>query len=66
MAVYGMLSPYLGQNLTVTSDFEEKVLEGQLSMKGRIILAVLVYHGLRAILDRRLHYFIKKMKREVK
>ena len=66
MALYGMLSPYLGQNLTVTPDFDDKVLEGQLSVKGRIVLAVLGYHGLRAFLDRRLHYFIKKMKREVK
>ena len=66
MALYGIVSPYLGQNFTVTPDFEEKVLEGKLKMKGHIILAVLVYHGLRVILDHRLRYFIKMMKREVK
>lgn len=66
MALYGIVSPYLGKNLTVTPDFEEKVLEGKLQMKGHVILAVLVYHGLRVILDRRLRHFIKMMKREVK
>lgn len=65
MAVYGILSPYLGQNLVLTPDFEEKVLEGQLFVKGRIIVGILLFNGLKVALDRRLHSFIKKLKREV-
>lgn len=66
MALYGMLSPFLGQNLSVTPDFEEAVLEGQLSAKGRIFIITLLYNGLRILLDRRLRQFIRKIKREVK
>ena len=66
MALYGILSPQLGQNLTVTPDFEEKVLEGNLYIKGRVTIGTLAYHGVRVLLDRRLRTFIKKMKREVK
>ncbi len=65
MAVYGILSPYLGQNLLLTPDFEEKVLEGRLYIKGRIIIGVLLVNGLKVALDRRLRSFIKKIKREV-
>lgn len=66
MALYGMLSPFLGQNLSVTPDFEEAVLEGQLFAKGRIFMITLLYNGLRILLDRRLRQFIRKIKREVK
>lgn len=65
MAVYGILSPYLGQNLVLTPDFEDKVFTGRLYVKGRIITGILLIHGLKIALDRRLHSFIKKLKREV-
>lgn len=65
MAVYGILSPYLGQNLVLTPDFEDKVFTGRLYVKGRIIAGILLIHGLKIALDRRLHSFIKKLKREV-
>ncbi len=65
MAVYGILSPYLGKNLLLTPDFEQKVLEGQLVLKGRIIIGVLLVDVLKVALDRRLRSFIKKWKREV-
>ena len=65
MAVYGILFPYLGQNLVLTPDFEDKVLEGRLYVKGRIIVGILLFHGGKIALDRRLHLFIKKLKREV-
>ena len=65
MAVYGILSPYLGQNLVLTPDFEDKVLEGRLFVKGRIIVGILLIHASKIALDRRLHLFLKKLKREV-
>ncbi len=66
MALYGILSPYLGQNLVLTSNFEEKVLEGKLFAKGRVTIGILLIHGLNVGLDRRFRSFIKKLKREVK
>lgn len=66
MALYGMLSPHLGKNLSVTPNFEDKILEGNLYIKGHITLGVLVYHMIRVVLDRRLRVFIKKIKREVR
>lgn len=66
MALYGMLSPYLGQNLTITPDFDDKIIEGHIFIKGHIIIATLAFHGIRVLLDRRLRTFIKKLKREVK
>ncbi len=65
MAVYGILSPYLGQNLVLTPNFEDKVLEGRLFVKGRIIVGLLLIHGGKIASDRRLHLFLKKLKREV-
>lgn len=65
MAVYGILSPYLGQNLVLTPDFEDNVFSGRLFVKGRIIVGILLIHGGKIALDRRLHLFLKKLKREV-
>ncbi len=65
MAVYGILSPYLGQNLVLTPDFEDKVFKGRLFVKGRIIVGILLIHASKIALDRRLHSFLKKLKREV-
>ncbi len=65
MAVYGILSPYLGQNLVLTPDFEDKVFKGRLFVKGRIIVGILLIHASKIALDRRFHLFLKKLKREV-
>ena len=36
MAVYGILYPLLGDNIAITPDFEEPVIEGRLNIKGKI------------------------------
>lgn len=66
MAVYGILITICGKNFIVTPDFENKILEGHLKIKGRLIIAVLAFHILMAVLDRKLHIFLKKFKREEK
>jgi len=63
MAAYGMIYPYLGQNLSITADFDRKILRGEVNAKGRILLVFLVYHGLMILLDRRLHALIRKLKK---
>ncbi len=65
MALYGMLSPRLGKNLIVTPDFEDKVLRGQLTVKGRMIGGVILYNALKVAIDKKLHSFSRKFKREV-
>ncbi len=64
MWVYGILSPYLGQNLTVTPDFDTKILDGKLMAKGRIMIVILLVNGLKVGLDKKLHTFMKKLKME--
>ncbi len=66
MALYGMLSPYLGNAFAVTTDFEEAVLEGELDTRGHVLVAVLLFHVVRVLLDRRFHALIRKLKREGK
>ena len=65
MAVYGMLSPYLGKTFIIIPDFDHKILEGNFHLKGRITNGILAFHIIKVILDRRLRKFVKKMKREV-
>ena len=36
MAVYGILYPLIGNNITVTPDFDQQIVEGNLLIKGRI------------------------------
>jgi len=43
LAVYGMLYPLLGNHISVTPDFERKIVEGELFIKGKIT----VFKGLK-------------------
>lgn len=64
LAVYGMLYPIIGSHLNITPDFENTVYEGELLIKGRITVFVLLWNGLRLILDKQLHVLMKQLKRE--
>lgn len=64
LAVYGMLYPIIGSHLNITPDFENTVYEGELLIKGRITIFVLLWNGLRLILDKQLHVLMKQLKRE--
>lgn len=63
LALWGMLYPLLGENIRITPDFERKYLEGEIHIKGRIRACVLLFHGLRLILDRRLWRLIRQLKK---
>ena len=63
-AVYGMLYPVIEDRISFTADFENKVLDGELSVKGKVRVATLVRHGIKILLDKQLKLFLKEMKRE--
>ena len=60
--VYAALSPTLGPYVAVTPDFERAVLQGEFEAAGHIMAAVLVWHFLRVILDKRLWRLLDKLK----
>ncbi len=64
--VYGMLLPILGRQVNVTPDFTQAILEGRVDISGHISVFVIAWNGLRLIFDKKLHLFIKKLKRNGK
>lgn len=60
--VYGMLSPFLGNNLFVTPDFTRAVLEGDINISGHITVFTILWNVLKVLLDKKLRRFIKKIK----
>lgn len=62
MGVYGMLSPSLGQTVSVVPDFTDKVLKGTFSVSGHIVPVVLLINICKILLDKKLMKFIKKLK----
>ena len=65
-AVYGMLSPFLGNNVNLAADFENTVWEGRVDIKGNIVIFTVLWHVLCVVLDKQLRTFVKEMKREEK
>ncbi|MCM1189089.1 MAG: DUF2953 domain-containing protein [bacterium] len=59
---FWMFSPLLGADVSVTPDFTQAVLQGEADISGHITGVVLMWNGLRLLLDRKLHKFIKMMK----
>ncbi len=66
LAVYGMLFPILGNHINITPDFENKVFQGNWSIKGRIRAAVFFKNALGLAFDRQLRVFIRQLKKEGK
>ncbi|MCM1375713.1 MAG: DUF2953 domain-containing protein [Muribaculum sp.] len=56
--------PFLGSKcyILVTPDFERQILEGEVSLRGRIMAVVLLRHIVRVILDKRLRRLIDQLK----
>ena len=65
-AVYGMLSPVLGNNVRLAADFENTVWEGSILLKGKITVCTILRHALCVVMDRQLRIFVKELKREEK
>lgn len=58
-----MVSQGLGKHVVLTPDFTGAILAGQAEIAGHIILAVLLWNGLRLFLDEELRAWIKKWKK---
>jgi len=65
--IYWAVKPFLGKkcHVAVTPDFERQVLEGEVTLGGRIRAAVVLYHAVRVLLDRRLRQLLEQLKRQV-
>ena len=50
--------PLYGKNLDIYPDFEQKALEGDIELKGRVFLASIVWAGLKLILNKNIKYVI--------
>lgn len=64
MAVYGILYPLLGDNIAITPDFEEQVIEGRLNIKGKITVFCILKTAWIIYFNKDLRRVIKLFKRE--
>ena len=64
MAIAGMLYPYFGSSVNIVPDFEKTIFEGQIFIKGRITVFVIVLQALKLLLDKELRNLLKRLKRE--
>lgn len=63
-ALYGIFISKFGNNVILDADFENKVLEGDFFLKGRIMVFTLLRHALPILFDKQLREFKKGLKRE--
>ena len=54
--------PLFGNQVQVIPDFEEKRMEGNVELKGRLYLAAIAWAGIKIILNRNIRYCIKFLK----
>ncbi len=64
LALYGMFLSFIDGQIEVTPDFEEKILEGRLYVRGRITAFNLLYNVVRIYFDEQLHVLFDKCKRK--
>lgn len=63
-SVFSILNPFLGENVRLISDFEEEVMEGNLLLKGRVTIFVLLVAGCKVYFNKDVKRMIKIFKRE--
>ena len=59
---YCMMMPWLCDDISVEADFEQKVINADFYMKGKITILTIVVNGLRIVFDKRLKPVIDKIK----
>lgn len=64
LAIYGMLYPFLGNQIMVTPDFEQQIVEGKLLVKGRITLFRLIRCAWIIYFNKDMRRVINMLKRE--
>lgn len=63
-AIYGMLYPLIGHHVFLQTDFEEKIVEGDLYIKGKITVIVFLIAALKLYMDKNVRKLLKILKRE--
>lgn len=64
LSVYGMLYPFLGNNISVIPDFEQQIIEGELLIKGRITVFKAVKMAFIIFFNKDVRRVLKLLKRE--
>lgn len=59
---YCMLSPWIPEGISIEPEFEEKVLNGEVYLKGKITIFVIVRNAIHIMFDKRLKPLINKLK----
>ena len=65
LAFYGMLYPFIGNCVFVEADFENKVMEGNLLIKGRIRIVVLLLAAFQLFINKNIRRLLKLLKNPV-
>jgi len=63
LAITSLFYPRYKDHVTLTADFEGARIEGYGQVEGRIILGIIVYHGVRVFMDRRIRRLIKEVRK---
>lgn len=64
LALYGMAYPFIGQNVSVQADFENRIVEGSLYIKGRVTGFILLMAAFTIYRDKNIRQLLKLLKRE--
>ncbi len=64
LAIYGMLYPFIGQNIQVVGDFERTHIEGNVSIRGKIRAFTFLRTAIRIYFNKDIKKLIKLLKKE--
>lgn len=64
LAIHGMLYPFIGNHITITPDFENTVVEGDLFVKGRITVFKVLKTAIKVYFNRDVRKVLRLLKRE--
>ena len=64
LAIYGILYPFVGNNISVDADFENQVIEGNLLIKGRVSAVVFLVAAFQLFINKNIRRLWKILKKE--
>lgn len=64
LSILAVFYPMYGKNLILTSVFDENMLEGSCSVKGRVRIGTVLFLGLRILLDRNFRRLLRRFLRK--
>ncbi len=64
LSYYGMLYPFIGGNVNITPDFDEKRVEGSLKLKGKITLFTFIRAAVRIYFSKDIRKLLRLFKKE--